>query len=120
MSLENLINIIGKKEIISCEKGPYINLFLKPQKANGKYFLLRLFFEKGSEELKYCQIVVQDIDIVPSWKDWNMTEQLKIKENNDMWLRKDVGKPPYIFSWGELKSVYNAREASSYIIVKYD
>ena len=120
MLVRELLNVVRSQDILSCDKGAYTNILLKPQKSANNFFTLRLFFEKKSEELEFCQMVVQDDNIVPSWEGWSMEKELQKKEYNDIWLIKDVGYPPYIFSWGKLQSVYNAKEASSYIMITYN
>lgn len=119
MTTDDFLKKINAEEIISCDKGNYINFYLKPQKSDNYFFVLRMFFEGVSKKLEFCQIVVQTQDTVPSWQEWSMEKQLKIKSDNDVWLKKEIGCPPYNFEWGEIKSVYNAREAASYIVLKY-
>lgn len=119
MTLENLLSAIKQDEILSQNNCNYINLYLKPQKCSESYFVLRLFFDNMNNQLKYCQIAVQSDDIVPSWEIWSESKEIERKKENDMWLQKEIGLPPYKYYWGEISSVYNAREASSYIVIQF-
>ena len=120
MQLETFLDSIKQDDIISQHNSNYIDLFIKPQKGGEHFFLLRLFFERKSEKLEYVQLVIQNDDSIPSWTDWSEKKQLKKKKYNDLWLMKNMGHPPYNYIWGSLNSVYNEKEASSYILIKFN
>lgn len=70
--------------------------------------------------LTHLLISLQKNASIPSWTSWSEKDQLEVKKANDSWLSEEIGDiPPYKFSWGEITSVYNQREGSSYIAIKY-
>lgn len=119
MQLDSLINKLSREEILSIDEGKGANIYLKPQKGGCVYLVVRAFFENEGIGLFNLQIKVQNNALVPSWKDWSEAQQLQIKSINDDWLKSELGNPPYEFNWGSLRSVYNARDGSSYIVVSY-
>lgn len=119
MKLNLLTSCLQDKDIVSIDKTERINIYLSPQKAGENYFVIRLFFEKGRLELTDLIVSIQDNDLIPSWKDWSEERELKRKYANDMWLKKELGSLPYDFCWGRIKSVYNSKEGSSYVMIIY-
>lgn len=120
MKLDSLINKISKEDIISYTKGEWENIYLRPQMGEGYFFVIRLYFESKKLELAFLQIAVQKDDSIPSWENWSEKTQLDIKKNNDIWLKNELGNAPYDFRWGNIKSIYNAREGSSYVAINYN
>ena len=59
-------------------------------------------------------------DSLPSWENWSKEEQLKKKDKHDIWLKTNIGKPPYKYSWGEISSNYDPRSGSSMITIRYN
>jgi len=53
------------------------------------------------------------------WESWNLEGEMQTKHNNDEWLKKQIGDPPYEFEWGNIYSVFDSRSASSYIEIRY-
>ena len=56
---------------------------------------------------------------MPSWDNWSEEGELRIKDMHDMWLKKNVGDPPYNYSWGTIYSTYDPRSASSSMGVRF-
>ncbi len=50
---------------------------------------------------------------------WNEELELERKRLHDDWLRKELGAPPYCYSWGEISSEYDPRGCVSDIILNY-
>lgn len=44
---------------------------------------------------------------------------MQIKCMNDAWLLQELGDPPYEYTWGTIKSVFDLKEASSHIVIDY-
>lgn len=112
-------NKVPKNEIISCDFGNRIDLFLKPRRYKEHFFLLRLFFGKEDKALNLLHISVQDSPNIPSWDDWSQESELRNKNKNDKWLIEEIGATNKNYDWGTIKSVYSSLEGSSYIVIKY-
>lgn len=50
---------------------------------------------------------------------WSVEHELERKQVHDDWLRRELGEPPYRFSWGRVESNYDSKGCSSAIIVNY-
>lgn len=50
---------------------------------------------------------------------WNTETQMRIKAYHDGLLEQDLGKPPYIFTWGVAHSGYSDKDVDSSIFVRY-
>jgi hypothetical protein len=51
--------------------------------------------------------------------EWSMANEIKRKAVHDAWLRKELGKPPYEYRWGQVSSELDAKGVVSEIIVTY-
>jgi len=51
---------------------------------------------------------------------WTEASELARKAKHDEWLQNALGKPPYIYSWGKVSSVYDPKGCASEIIVAYE
>lgn len=51
--------------------------------------------------------------------EWTVENELARMEVHDKWLRKELGKPPYEYSWGQIVSDYDQKGCASTIIVAY-
>lgn len=96
----------------------YIWYYLKPQILFGEYCSVSLIFRPT----KLIDNVIFSFtgNVIYQWENWSENEMLKLKKKNDRFLRKQLGSPPYIFSWGEIASVFDMRSGSAHIIVKYN
>ena len=52
-------------------------------------------------------------------ENWTEQHELQRKSRHDDWLRREFGKPPYSFAWGEVASEFSARDCESDIAVIY-
>jgi len=50
---------------------------------------------------------------------WSEEHELERKRVHDVWLRQELGEPPYRFPWGQLESNYDSKGCASAIIVNY-
>ena len=53
-------------------------------------------------------------------REWTEELELQRKTIHNAWLESELGKPPYVYSWGQVVSDYDARSCSSEIIVVYE
>jgi|SRR5688572_6003612 len=51
--------------------------------------------------------------------EWTVENELARMEVHDQWLRKELGNPPYDYSWGQVVSDYDQKGCASTIIVAY-
>ena len=73
------------------------------------------YFEK--ERLYMIQF---SICLQGGWENWSEETQKKVKECNDAWLLKIIGKkPPYKYKWGRISSVFDIKSGSSDIFIVY-
>lgn len=119
MKYSDVNRMISDDEILSCETGNCIDLLLKPRQCYFGFFLIRMIFDISGEELEICHISVQKNSDVPSWENWSQEAQMRKKEENEKWLLKEIGITKGAFKWGKVRSIYNALEASSYIVFEY-
>lgn len=54
-----------------------------------------------------------------SWNNWSESEEQSKKDEHDKWLLRNIGEPPYNYSWGEISSNYDPRSGSSMITIRY-
>ncbi len=54
-----------------------------------------------------------------SWSEWSLEGEMEIKRKNDLFLKENLGKPPYQYEWGRVDSIFDRRDAVSDIIVTY-
>lgn len=52
-------------------------------------------------------------------KEWTESLELERRQVHDEWLLRELGKPPYRYSWGELSSDFDPRGCVSDIILNY-
>lgn len=125
MQLNSFKSNFPQKEILAWNTyetpgyGKITDIYLKPQKSENKYFVLRLNFAEREVGLFHFILSIQWNDTIPQWENWSEAQQLQNKKDNDNWLQKEIGSPPYEFSWGCIRSVYDQREGSSYVAVNY-
>lgn len=50
---------------------------------------------------------------------WSEELELQRKEKHDLWLRSELGAPPYRYPWGGVTSDYDQKGCVSEIIVTY-
>ncbi len=109
----NLIN-----DVLSQETYAFTNYYLKPQLIGSDMFIVVLYFNQN-DIIDFINISLSGDGNVPTWNDWSESKELKRKESHDKWLEKNIGKPPYKYSWGEISSNYDPRSGSSMITIKY-
>ena len=52
--------------------------------------------------------------------EWTRELELERKALHDQWLRRELGKPPYRYSWGTVASELDEKGVVSEIIVGYE
>ena len=52
--------------------------------------------------------------------EWTVERELERKGIHDRWLRQELGKSPWNYSWGKVVSQFDAKALASEIIVVYD
>lgn len=50
---------------------------------------------------------------------WTRDRELVRKAVHDQWLLKELGLPPYRFSWGDIESLFDEKACVSEIVVGY-
>jgi hypothetical protein len=83
-----------------CSRQLVITFIFDP--SNYLYMLI-LGFWKGSEE--------------PSWKNWSIERERSRKRYHDWFLFKELGFPPYQYSWGRVSSNLNMKTGFSTISI---
>ncbi|MDD7793074.1 hypothetical protein [Clostridium sp. 'White wine YQ'] len=106
-------------DVISQQTHMFSNYYLKPQLIGKDKFIMTLVFNP-SDMIYLVNICLSNEGDKPTWDNWSQYEVLKIKNKNDEWLEKNIGKPPYKYSWGEISSNYDPRSGSSMISIRYD
>lgn len=117
LRLNEFIKQIPEDNIISKEVGEYTNLYLRPQKSGELYFVLRLFFHKGTDLLDFFYMVPQIDDSLPSWSNWSREKEQEVNRRNILWLQDEIGNPPYEYDWGKIQTAFHEKEGSSYITI---
>lgn len=119
MNYSELEKNILSNEIFSCEISNSINVLMQPQQYDNKFFIIRLYFDINNKELFLCHISIQHVNKFLSWEEMSEENELKRKKENEEWLLSETGKMDYKYNWGNVKSIYNSLEGSSYIVIKY-
>ena len=72
-----------------------------------------------SEKLDAIEIYSHGLEFGVDWKDWSNQKELERKKANDAWLLKNNLLPDDIYRWGSVWSGYDAKSASSVIVIRY-
>ncbi|MHB8061737.1 MAG: hypothetical protein ACYDG2_03750, partial [Ruminiclostridium sp.] len=52
-----------------------------------------------NEDMNSAHIAIHSSNSSTSWSDWSEEKEIERKETHDIWLLKNIGKPPYVYSW---------------------
>ncbi|RSD28496.1 hypothetical protein [Mesobacillus subterraneus] len=85
------------------------------QEISGKGFLVTLFFNEGKLKEVHLSEVINGL----SWDNWSEDVEMTKKESHDQWLSTILGEEPYIYSWGQVESVFDKKGCVSSIIIRY-
>lgn len=118
LNKDEFINSSLFKEVLQQQEHTFTNYYLKPQQIGNDKFIIVLFFNP-SNILDSISIGLTRDGEIPSWENWSESEELKLKNEHDKWLEKNIGKSPYKYPWGEISSNYDPRSGSSSIIIRY-
>ena len=105
------------KEVLNEQVHTFANYYLKPQLLGEKSFSISLFFDSNGI-INFVQISMIK-DGISTWDNWSEKEEQKRKAEHDQWLKMNIGKTPYKYSWGEISSNYDPRSGSSMITIRY-
>ncbi len=105
------------EEVLNEQVHTFTNYYLKPQLLGEESFSISLFFD-SNEIINFLQISMIK-DGIPSWDNWSEKQEQRRKAEHDQWLKMNIGKPPYKYSWGEISSNYDPRSGSSMITIRY-
>lgn len=72
-----------------------------------------------SERLDAIEIYSHGLEFGVDWKDWIEQKELERKKANDAWLLKNNLSPDDTYRWGSVWSGYDAKRASSVIVIRY-
>jgi hypothetical protein len=82
-----------------------------------KNFKIALYFLNN--KLKEIRLYSEEIALGTSWLDFSEQKELERKKEHDKWLENLIGKGPYLYSWGEIISVFDKKGGVSSIIIRY-
>lgn len=82
-----------------------------------KNFKIALYFLNN--KLKEIRLYSEEIALGTSWLDFSEQKELETKKEHDKWLENVIGKGPFLYSWGEIISVFDKKGGVSSIIIKY-
>lgn len=105
-------------DVLNEDVDDYSNYYLRPQLIGENKFIVRLYFGLNNNICLVNMSITKDGNI-PTWDNWSEQDQLVKKGEHDQWLQKNIGKPPYQYSWGEISSTYDPRSGSSTITFTY-
>lgn len=90
---------------------------LSPSAIGAREFRVLLYFSE--ENLIMTQLsIIMDGDTT-DWNQWSMEREKVRKEQHDMWLMDEIGRPPYRYPWGVITSTYDPRSGTSHITINY-
>ena len=115
---EFLHSPLVKNASVFVKNEPYCSYQIGTFRADDLSLIISLwFFGKKLESVELVHHTAEQFG--SSWADWTEENELKRKAIHDAWLEKQLGKPPYIYDWGAVSSVYDERSGGSSIVVRY-
>ncbi|WP_078552285.1 hypothetical protein [Bacillus alkalicellulosilyticus] len=80
-----------------------------------KPFLVTVFFN----DRKLIEVHLSEVTNGKTWS--NCIEELETvkKKSHDQWLLSVLGEAPYIYTWGQVESVFDKKGYVSSIIIRY-
>lgn len=95
----------------------YPSYLIKPQIIADNLFTIRVLFNKEGN------VFIINLDmtdgVISNWNNWSKRNNNKKKKDHDIWLKSQLGNPPYKYDWGEILSKYEAKSGASVIIIRY-
>lgn len=95
----------------------YFWFYFKPIKILETQVSIGMCFQ--NENIFMVHMMINGKDFPNSWSDWSEAKELERKEAHDLWLQKNIGKPPYIYKWGKISSVYDNKGGFSVINILF-
>lgn len=105
-------------DVLNNDEYGYTRYYIKPQIICGEKFAISLIFNPDGF-LYMANIGIQSDDVISSWENWSESREMQKKEFHDKWLEKNIGQPPYSYTWGLMASSYDPRSGSSSINITY-
>ena len=99
----------AKETIVSQERRHYE---FEPEAGIGA----TIFFQDGGVDRIFLVMSMPS----DAAREWTEDLELRRKTIHSAWLESELGKPPYVYSWGQVVSDFDARSCSSEIIVVYE
>jgi hypothetical protein len=116
---EDFLNSNLYHDVLRIKDRPNFTYFyLGPQTIGDDLLIIALYFSPIGN-LRMIKLSITSDKVPPSWANWSEEAEMNNKMQNDEWLLKVIGKPPYKYSWGEISSSYDPRSASSMITIRY-
>lgn len=106
-----LASSLGHGADVVVENAPYVTYRIRPEPGIGATLL---FEQQRLRNVGWAIILPGEAE-----DDWSVESEMRRKRLHDDWLRKELGVPPYRFSWGEIVSEFDAKGVSSAIILAY-
>jgi hypothetical protein len=72
-----------------------------------------------NNKLTEIRLYSEEIALGTSWLDFSEQKELERKKEHDKWLEFLIGKGPYLYSWGEIISVFDKKGGVSSKIIRY-
>lgn len=112
---------LSRKDFLNSKIGARAEEFL----INEPYATYRIFPESGIvTTVQFAGDVLETVSVLFKMQDdgpetWSEAHELERKKIHDVWLRTEIGAPPYAFAWGRILSDYDAKACESDIFVAY-
>lgn len=108
---EFLQSPLGRSAELVVENAPYVTYRIHPETGVGATLQFR---DEKLLNLGWAIIMPGETDA-----DWSVDSEMRRKHLHEEWLLKELGNPPYRFSWGRVVSDFDAKGVSSAIIAAY-
>ena len=105
----------GAQELVSNEG--WSTFKINPCSIKENIFLVGLtFYENKVSELSLIHIAPNEIH---TWANYTVEKEKDRKVIHDEYLKKNFGKSPYQFPWGQIISVFDEKGGFSEIVIRY-
>jgi hypothetical protein len=111
-----LASPLGAGAVVWVQNEPYCS-FRTDLRAGAARFAAVCWF-RGSL-LTHVSLYLLADDSGASWDEWSEAAERQRQQAHDAWLRAQLGRPPYRYSWGTVESSYDPRAGASEIVVRY-
>ena len=106
-------------DVLNQDDYGYVRYYIKPQTICEQKFVIALLF-KPDKSLSSVTLGLAIDGAIPTWENWSEEDELRKKALLGKWLEKNVGEPPYDYTWGSMTLTYDRRSASSHITISYN